>query len=42
MKIDEAVTFNIQDASGRIGIDELAKVIEENDRYVTDTSPESG
>ena len=42
MKFDEPVTFNIQDASGRIGIDELAKVIEENDRYVTDTSPESG
>ena len=40
MKFDEPVTFKIESASGRLGIDELARVIQENDRYVTDASPE--
>ena len=42
MKFDQPVTFNIEASTGRLGIDELAKVIQENDRYVTDASPEGG
>ena len=42
MKFDQPVTFNLEASTGRLGIDELAKVIQENDRYVTDASPEGG
>ncbi|MCL0099554.1 hypothetical protein M1O55_01640 [Dehalococcoidia bacterium] len=40
MKFDEPVTFNIEASTGRLGIDELAKVLQENDRYVTGANPE--
>ena len=40
VKFDEPVTFNIEQATGRLGIDELAKVLQENDRYATDASSE--
>ena len=42
MKFDEPVTFNIEASTGRLGIDELAKVLQENDRYATDASLEGG
>ena len=42
VKFDEPVTFNIEASTGRLGIDELAKVLQENDRYVTNANPEGG
>jgi hypothetical protein len=42
MKFDDPVTFNIEASTGRLGIDELAKVLQENDRYVTNANPEGG
>ena len=42
MKFDEPVTFNIEASTGRLGIDELAKVIQENDRPGALVNPESG
>ena len=40
MKFDQPVTFNIEASTGRLGIDEFAKVLQENNRCVTDASPE--
>ena len=42
MKFDQPVTFNIEASTGRLGIDELAKVIQENDRSGVPVSPEGG
>ena len=42
VKFDEPVTFNIEQATGSLGIDEPAKVLQENDRYVTNANPEGG